>query len=97
MLGGADTSTPCVDQAPGAGVYFGAGFLGVSFTSRMPVIFSFDFSCAHPRLGKVSAPAATAAAPVRKFRRFMSSRVMTSPPCAVLRLEGSLASLFRGC
>ena len=49
----------------------GGGLRGSGFTSRMPVILSLDFSCAQASGGKVMAPAATAAAPVRKSRRFM--------------------------
>src|ERR1700748_453175 len=71
MLGGAETSTPCVDHERAAGVYLGGGLRGANFTSRMPVIFSFDLSCAQPSAGRTIAPAATAAPPFRKSRLFM--------------------------
>src|SRR5476649_1127218 len=72
MLGGADTSTPWVDQEQGAGVELCGGLRGVSLTSLMPVILSLDFSCAQASGGKAIAPAASAAEPVKKSRRFIS-------------------------
>jgi hypothetical protein len=81
MLGGADTSTPCVDQEPAAGVKLGGSFRGVNFTSRMPEILSLDFSCAQLSGATATALAAIAAAAARNSRRLL---LIAPPPLSAL-------------